>query len=84
MSSFTKLILIFVTNFIIGYMTHSVVKEYFSYIIDSTIYQIAYVIFMLNFASIMGKAMGDYLNGRDDFYYRLKRYSENKEMGKRD
>jgi len=84
MSTLTKLILIFMTNFIFGFMVHTIVKEYFSYMLDSTFYQIAYIIFIFNFGSIMGKAMENYMNGRDDFYFRLKKFSENKEMGKRD
>ena len=84
MSTLTQLILIFMTNFTFGFIVHTIVKEYFSYMLDSPIYQIAYIIFIFNFGSIMGKAMENYMNGRDDFYFRLKKFSENKEMAKKD
>ena len=83
MSAFTKLVFIFMSNFIFGYAISSIVKGYFPSILNSTMYQIAYIIFIFNFSSIMGKALNDYLNGKDDFYYRIKRFSENKENGKK-
>ena len=84
MSAFTQLVFIFMTNLMLGYTVSSIVKGYFPNILNSTMYQIAYVIFLFNFSSIIGKALNDYFNGKDDFYYKMKKFSENKEMGKRD
>jgi len=83
MSAITQLVLIFTINFIFGYTINSIVKEYFPNILNSTMYQIAYVIFLFNFSSIMGKTISDYFNRKDDFYYKMKKFSENKENGKK-
>tara|TARA_B110000858_G_C17730455_1_gene439817 strand:+ start:244 stop:501 length:258 start_codon:yes stop_codon:yes gene_type:complete len=83
MSAITQLVLIFTINFIFGYTLNSIVKEYFPNILNSTMYQIAYVIFLFNFSSIMGKTISDYFNRKDDFYYKMKKFSENKENGKK-
>lgn len=83
MSAITQLVLIFTINFIFGYIINSIVKEYFPNILNSTMYQIAYVIFLFNFSSIMGKTISDYFNRKDDFYYKMKKFSENKENGKK-
>lgn len=83
MSEFLHLITIFMINFIFGYIVNSIVKEYFTSMLDSKLYQVAYIIFIFNFGSIMGNAIRNYMNGHDDMYFRLKQFSKNKEMSKK-
>ncbi len=79
MNSFTKTIIIFIINFLIGYFINLFAIKYMSFIFDNIFTNIMYFVMLCNISSITGDIISTYLS-KDDFKLKMKQFTKNKEL----